>query len=273
MLLEMETLLLDKREDGVAVITMNRPEKLNALSGELLRDLNTALDDVEDDHDVRVVVLTGNGRAFSSGFDLTPGRVREAQAVTARWKNTNAAPKTLLRMWFLRQPTIAAVNGYAMAAGNVLAMSCDILIASDQAQFAEPEIRHVAHSPFTFLPYMTNHKFLHYFYYSGDTIDAQTADRWGLVTKVVPHASLMDETLKLAQRIAKVSPFGVQMAKQSIKQVYDAMGFGQSLERHLMVRQIEGLIHDVPEKEELANIRQTQGLRAFLEARDGPFRQ
>ncbi|MBI4640988.1 MAG: enoyl-CoA hydratase/isomerase family protein [Candidatus Tectomicrobia bacterium] len=266
-----ETLIYEKK-DSIAKITMNRPEKLNALSGELLADLRDALDEVEKDHDVRVLILTGNGRAFSSGFDLTPGREREHVPPTSVWDTTHLAPRTLLRLWYLRQPTIAAVNGFAMAAGNVLAMSCDILIASEEAVFAEPEIRHVAHSPAIVLPWITSNKHLNWFYLTGDTIDARTAERWNMVNKVVSPDKLQEEAWKAAERIAKVPPFAVQIMKKSIKQAYDKMGFSESVEHHLVIRMAEQLVPGVPEKDQLGQIRQSQGMRAFLEARDGPFR-
>ncbi|MFN8557852.1 MAG: enoyl-CoA hydratase/isomerase family protein [Dehalococcoidia bacterium] len=259
-----------ERSDGIATVTMNRPEKLNALSTELLADLRQACDIIEEDHDVRVVVLTGAGRAFSSGFDIAP-RERPLYSATERWDATHLWPRTLLRFWYLRQPTIAAVNGYAMAAGNVLAMSCDVVIASEQAIFAEPEIRHVAHSPFTFLPYMTTNKRLNWFYLTGDSIDAQTANEWGLTTKVVPHDQLAAEARRAAQRIAMVPPFAAQIMKRSIQQVYDKMGFTEAFQHHLVMRMAEGLVPGVPEKDALNKIREERGLKAFLEERDGPF--
>ena len=260
-----------EREDGIAVLTMNRPEKLNALNPGLLQDLSDACDELEADHAVRVVVLTGSGRAFSSGFDLTPGQERAAVPITARWDDTHRAPRTLLRFYYLRQPTIAAVNGFAIAAGNVLALSCDLVIASDVAQFAEPEIRHVAHSPFTMLPWLTNQKALNWFYLTGDTIDARQAAEMHLVNKVVTPDDLMTETMRAARRVARVPAFAAQVMKRSIHQAYDKMGFSSAFEHHLDIRLGEGLIPDVPEKEELSQLRQDQGLRAFLEARDGPF--
>jgi enoyl-CoA hydratase len=265
-----ENILLEKR-GGVAKITLNRPEKLNALSQGLLADLRGALDEIEPDHEVRVVLLTGSGRAFSSGFDIAPGQHREEVPATARWEAMHLAPRTLMRFWYLRQPTIAAVNGYAMAAGNVLALACDLVLASETAQFAEPEIRHVAHSPNTFLPFMTFNKHLNWFYLMGDTIDAQTAKEWGLVNKVVPPDQLEAEAWKTAERLAQVPPFAAQHMKRSIHQTYDKMGFTEAFEHHLVMRMVEGLVPGVPEKEQLNKIRDEHGLRAFLEARDRPF--
>jgi len=158
-----------------------------------------------------------------------------------------------------------------MAAGNVLGRACELVIASETAQSAEPEIRHVAHSPNTFLPFMTFNKHLNWFYLMGDTIDAQTAKDWGLVNKVVAHEQLEAEAWAAAERVAQVPPFAAQHMKRSIHQVYDKQGFTEAFEHHLVMRMVEGLVPGVPEKEQLSRIRDEKGLRAFLEARDGPF--
>jgi enoyl-CoA hydratase/carnithine racemase len=264
-----ENILLERR-DGIAKITLNRPEKLNALSGELLDDLEAACDELEKDYDTRVVILTGSGRAFSSGFDIAP-RERHGVDATERWDSGHQAPKRLLRFHYLRQPTIAAVNGYAIAAGNVLAMSCDVVLASAAAQFGEPEIRHVAHSPFTFLPYQMPLKHANWLYLSGETIDAQTAEHFGLVNKVVEADALESEAWRAAETLAKVSPFASQLMKRSINQTLDKMGYSEAFQHHLVLRGWEGLVPDVPEKDELNTIRDESGLRAFLEHRDTFF--
>ena len=264
-------IMLDK-SDHIATITLNRPEKLNALSSALLQEFSDALDDVHDDHDVNVLILTGAGRAFSAGFDITPGQSYADHAVTDNWDSTHLAPRTLMKLWNIRQPTISAVNGYALAAGNVLAMTADIVIASDQAVFGEPEIRHVAHSPAILLPFMIPFRHLNWLYYTGDTIDAQTAEKWNMVNKVVPADDLMDEARKVAARIAMVPPFATQTMKRSIKATYDKMGFSEAFEHHLMLRMIESMTPNIPEREALNAIRDAEGLKSFLEARDGPFR-
>jgi enoyl-CoA hydratase len=265
-----ENILLERR-GGIAKITLNRPEKLNALSQQLLAELSAACDEIEADHDIRAVILTGAGRAFSSGMDIGPGRARAEVPATAQWETSTRSVRTLLRFWNLRQPTIAAVNGYAMGAGNVLALACDVVIASTTAVFAEPEVRHVDPSPFTFLPFLTNNKHLNWFYLTGDSIDAQTASNWGLVTTVVAPDELETASWQAAERIAKVPPYSAQMMKRSIHQVYDKMGFSEALEHNLAMRMIEHAATDVPEKELLHHVRDTAGMRAFLEARDGSF--
>jgi enoyl-CoA hydratase len=264
-----ESILLERR-DGIARVTLNRPEKLNALSGDLLDELEQACDELEADYETRVVILTGSGRAFSSGFDIAP-RERHGVPAVERWDNTHQAPRRLLRFHYLRQPTIAAVNGYAIAAGNVLALSCDIVLASERAQFGEPEIRHVAHSPFTFLPFIMPLKHANWLYLSGETIAADAAARFGMVNKVVRHEDLEAEAWSAAQTLAQVPPFASQLMKRSINQTLDKMGYTEAFQHHLVLRGWEGLVPDVPEKEELNRIRDDQGLKAFLEHRDSPF--
>ena len=266
-----EFIKLDKSE-RIATLILNRPAKMNALSGELLQEFSDALDDVHNDHDVNALILTGAGKAFSAGYDISPGQTAEDAPATAYWDAKHLPARTLMKLWHLRQPTIAAVNGHALAAGNVLAMTADIVIASEDAVFGEPEIRFVAHSPAIMLPFMIPLRHLHWLYFTGDTIDARTAEKWNMVNWVVPTDELMTDARKAAARIAAVPPYAVQMMKRSIKGTYEKMGFSEAFEHHLMLRMIEAMAPDVPEKEALAAIRENEGMRAFLDARDAPFR-
>lgn len=261
-----------EKSDRVAVLTLNRPEKRNALSAELLDEFTDALDDVHNDHDVNALVLTGAGKAFCAGYDISPGQAGPDGPATAYWDAKHQPARALMKLWRLRQPTIAAVNGHALAAGNVLAMTADIVIASENAVFGEPEIRFVAHSPAIMLPFMIPFRHLNWLYLTGDTIDAHRAEKWNMVNWVVPHDQLMADALRAAKRLAAVPPYAAQMMKRSIKATYDEMGFPEAFERHLLLRMIEAMAPDVPEKEALDAIRQERGMRAFLEARDAPFR-
>ena len=258
--------------ERIATLTLNRPEKMNALSADLLSEFSDALDWVHHDHEVNVLIVTGAGRAFSAGFDISPDQHQPELPVTANWDVAHLAPRTLMKLWHLRQPTIAAVNGYALGAGNVLAMTADIVIASQEAKFGEPEIRDVSHSPAILLPFMIPFRHLHWLYYTGDTIDADTAVQWNMVNKVVPPDRLWEEALEAAERIARVPAFATQTMKRSIKATYDKMGFSEAFEHHLMLRMIEKITPEIPEKEALHAIRGELGLKSFLEARDGPFR-
>ncbi|MGE0681516.1 MAG: enoyl-CoA hydratase/isomerase family protein [Candidatus Binatia bacterium] len=270
-----EHLALDHTE-GVATLILNRPEKQNALSQGLLAELRDVLDSIERDPNIRVVLLTGAGRAFSSGFDLSPKELEaDAPKDEADWHRLIRLNfDTLMRIWHLRQPVIAAVNGPAIAAGSNLALICDITIASENASFGEPEIRHFALSPLILLPYFANNsKAMHYLYYSGDTIGAEEALKLGLVSKVVPLEQLLIEAQRIAQRIARVPAYPVQITKRSIKSAYEMMGFKNAMELH---RANDALVIDasqIEEKRKLMKVLMENGLRAFLELRDGPFRQ
>ncbi len=269
---DFETLIYEVGDDGVAQVTLNRPERRNALNPELLHELEDVFNAVETDDNVRIVVITGAGPAFCAGYDLTPNQERPTYSATERWARTHWQAELVVRPWYSRVPWIAAVDGPAAAAGNVLAMSCDLIVASERAQFGEPEIRHVAHSPHVMMPFITANRHLREFYYTGDFIDAETADKWDMVNKVVPAGEALNEAMAMARRIAQVPPFALQMMKRSVTAVYNAQGFEKAQRDHLMIRMIEGLVPDVPEREYLGKVRMEQGMRAFLEARDGPFR-
>jgi len=265
-----------EQADWVVTLTLNRPEKHNALSQGLLAELRAALDAIEADKDVRVVVITGAGRqAFSTGFDLNPGELAAgAPRDEADWNRLIKLNfETLMRIWNLRQPVIAAVNGHAVAAGSNLALICDLTLAAENATFGEPEIRHFALSPLLLLPYFANNsKAMHYLYYSGDTIGAEEALKLGLVSKVVPQDQLLPEAQRLARRIAQVPAYAVQLTKRSIKAAYELMGFKNAMELH---RANDALVIDasqIEEKRQLMGVLMEKGLKAFLELRDGPFR-
>lgn len=268
--------ILFEHDEGVATLTLNRPEKQNALSQGLLAELREVLDTIDRDPQTRVVLMTGAGRAFSSGFDLSPRELAaDAPKDEADWSRLIKSNfDTLMRIWNLRQPVIAAVNGPAIAAGSNLALICDITLASEQATFGEPEIRHFALSPLILLPYLANNsKAMHYLYYSGDTIGAEEALQLGLVSKVVTADQLLPEARRIARRIAQVPAYPVQITKRSIKSAYEMMGFKNAMELH---RANDALVIDasqIEEKQKLMGVLIENGLRAFLELRDGPFRK
>jgi len=209
------------------------------------------------------------------GFDLNPRELSaDAPQDEAGWnRHIKLNFDTLMRIWNLRQPVIAAVNGHAVAAGSNLALICDITLAAENATFGEPEIRHFALSPLLLLPYLANNsKAMHYLYYSGDTIGAEEALKLGLVSKVVSQDQLLPEAMRIARRIAQVPAYAVQLTKRSIKAAYEMMGFKNAMEVH---RANDALVIDasqIEEKRKLMRVLMEKGLRAFLELRDGPFR-
>lgn len=262
-----------EKSEHVAVLTLNRPEVLNALSPSLMQGLRDTLDEINVDTDVRAVVITGAGdKAFSVGFDLAGGGLPDR---TDEFRDMIRANfDTFMRIWNLRVPTISAVNGYAVAAGSNIAMCCDITVASEQAKFGEPELRHYALSPLLLLPWFNgNPRMVHYLYYSGDTIDAQTALQLGMVAKVVPHEQVLEEALRMASRIAMVAPYAVQVTKDSIRQTYEMMGFTNAMRYHFVNDLTVLGATGIPEKDEMVKLMTSGDMKGFLELRDGPFKK
>lgn len=260
-------------EDHVGIITLNRPSKMNSLSQELLAELRQCLDSVQEDTEIRCLVLTGAGEvAFSTGFDLSAAPVERSTADYRAHIKLNF--DTFNRIWNMRIPVISAVNGYAVAGGSNLALVCDVVVAAERAKFGEPEIRHFALSPMLLQPFFNgNPKMINYLYYTGDTITAAEALEYGMVAKVVPNDQLLTEAKRMAHRIARVAPYAVQVTKDSIRQAYEFMGFSQAMNYHRLNDTLVITAQGIPEKDEFRLARESGGLKKFLELRDGPFQE
>lgn len=194
--------------DRVAYITMSRPEKLNAINEELKNRLFDAFADVRDNPDVWAAVLTGEGRAFSTGHDLV-----EMAAGSAHGRPTVELYQFIEELW---KPTIAAINGLCLAQGGGLALSCDIRIASEQAQFGWPQVKRGIAS--TSGPCSLAHRVplnvALEILYTGEFLDAQEAKRLNLVNRVVPHATLMQETETFVRQILANAPLAMRAIKE-----------------------------------------------------------
>lgn len=261
-----------KKDGHVGLLTLNRPEVLNALSADLMQELSHALDEVNADKDVRCLIITGAGnRAFSVGFDLDGNQVdmRTDQVRDMLRGNYDI----LLKVWNLRIPVISAVNGYAVAAGSNLAMVADITLAAESAKFGEPELRHYALSPLLLLPWFSaNRKMIHYLYYSGDTISAREAYEYGMVARVVPDDELLDTAMRMANRIAMVAPYAVEMTKDSLRATYEQMGFLNAMRYHRANDTLTIGAFGMPEKDRFFELIAAGDMKGFLELRDGPFK-
>ena len=212
--------VLEKRDGGVATLVMNRPDRLNAVNHELATALNQALERVSGDEAVRVVVVTGAGRAFCSGGDLT------AIGKGHREKNTDqlqpilrSGMQMVLKMRTMPKPVIAAVHGPAAGAGMNIALAADIRIASDDAIFGQSFAKVGLFPDYGgtfFLPELVGPSVAAEMLYTGDMIDAQTALRLGVVNHVVPLAQLEAETNALAQKIAQGPPLAIRALKRTL---------------------------------------------------------
>ena len=262
-------------EGGICYLTLNRPEKLNALSPLLMAELREALEVIEVDTDIRVVILTGAGRAFSAGFDLDPDSEEpdepHATPPDERRQRLKDHIDTFMMVWNLSKPVIAAVNGYALAGACELMQVCDIKIASDRAVLGEPEIRAGLGPPFLITPFSVGLARAKELLLTGDTIDAHEAARLGMVSRVVPHDDLMQECEKVARKITLISRVGVKMTKISVNRALEAMGFLTAIQHNLeLMTQFD--ISTDPEQQEFSAIRREHGLRAALDWRDARFR-
>jgi enoyl-CoA hydratase/carnithine racemase len=265
--------LIYELDGHVAVIRFNRPAKLNALTPAMMQELGRLLDLINTDDNVRCLIITGAGdRAFSVGFDLDGLQMPETTPELTAAVESNF--RIILKIWNLRIPAIAAVNGFAVAAGSNLAMICDITLAAENARFGEPEIRHGALSPLLLLPWFnSNPKMIHYLYYSGDTVSAQEALGLGMVARVAPQEQLFDEAMRMARRIALAPPYAVQMTKDSLRRTYESMGFMIAQYLHKANDTLVLGSVGIPEKDRLFGLMESGDMKAFLEARDGPFKR
>ena len=253
-----ETLMVD-RQDPLALIRLNRPQALNALNAQLMDELTAALDEAEADDAIRVIVLTGSDRAFAAGADIKEMASKDyVQAfkedfITRNWERTARC----------RKPVIAAVAGYALGGGCELAMMCDIIIAAENAKFGQPEIT-LGVSPGAGgtqrLTRLIGKAKAMDMILTGRMMDAAEAERTGLVSRVVPLASLLDEALATARRIAELSPVSVMLTKEMVNAAYETtLAEGVKLERRLF--------HSM-----FAFQDQKEGMAAFVEKRKPEFK-
>ncbi|HKW57327.1 MAG TPA: enoyl-CoA hydratase [Candidatus Acidoferrum sp.] len=210
--------VLESRHEGIATLVLNRPDKLNALNAELSTALNAALERLAQDESVRVVVLTGAGRAFCSGGDLGAiGRGQQRNDTAELEPILRAGMQSVLRMRTMPQPVIAAVNGPAAGAGMNVALAADVRVAADSATFGQNFSRvglFPDYGGIYFLPELVGPSVAAEMFYTGAMIDAQTALRLGLVNRVVPLADLEVEVTTLARNIAQGPPIPIRAVKK-----------------------------------------------------------
>jgi len=253
--------LLYEKEDGIGIVTINRPQSLNALNGEVYTELYEVFQEIEDDQEVRVVILTGSGeRAFVAGADIAEMQPQSSLEIGSLM---DSGRKVFDRIYTLSKPVIAAINGFALGGGCELAMCCDLRIASENAKFGQPEIN-LGIIPgaggtqrLARLVGMTRAKEL---IYTGDMVDAKTAFMMGLVNKVVPPGSLMTEAKELARKMLSKSSIALSLAKKAINSGADmSLSSGLDLEAQCFARCF-------------ATEDQKEGMKAFLEKRKPQFK-
>ena len=234
--------LLYEKENGIAMITMNRPEKRNALSPGLFQGIFTSVDDAASDDEIKVIIITGKGEAFCSGADVKSMAAGDLQRRPERppeqADNTRRAP---FAQQFMEcpKPIIAAMNGVAVGVGLDLALSCDIRIASEKARFTVGYVRRgmvPAAGSAWYLPRLLGMDKALKVIWTSEMISAEEAEKLGLVTMVVPHDELENAALDLAEQIAKAPTLAVQAAKRAVYESLE-LNLDKSLELTMRIRQ------------------------------------
>ncbi len=282
-----ENLIVDRvgTDERVGRVTLNRPEKLNALSQELLFELNDALHDMEADHSIRTIILRGAGRAFSAGYDLTPSSGKGADAVVRRHQAVDDKGRRLLMnirtgmqqitdihmyLWNMAKITIAQVHGYAIAGGCELAMMADMVVAADDAQLGHPGCRGLGTSRTGVIwPLVIGMRKGKELYYTGENVVATEAEEIGMINYAWPKEELEDRTIAFADRLAIMSADQLAILKVNMNRFYENMGIYSSVRSSTdldAAGQFTEYSMDWQEK------MRTEGLKEALQWRDGPYR-
>jgi enoyl-CoA hydratase len=213
--MDFECIIYGKQE-AIALITLNRPQVLNAMNKQLWLDMERALADARKDEDIRVLIFTGAGRAFSTGADLKDSRGRSLKAYRDYLVHLQEISRQIIRY---PKPTIAAVNGFALGSGYELALACDIRIAAEGAKFGSPEARvssSVTGGAMRLLQDLVGPGKARELLFTCDYIDGREAERIGLVNRAVPAEALLEEAMALAKKIAAHSLFSIQLIKKGL---------------------------------------------------------
>ena len=276
--------ILFETDGRLAIITLNRPEKLNALSNELRGELFHALKEAEADRSVGVIVLRANGRAFSAGYDLSPSRSAREGSQWVHPKSglpdfgtTHPAHYDWSRhvllgnwlIWELAKPVVAQIQGYGLAGGTELASFCDFRIVAEDAQIGYPPVRAMGTMDIMWAPWHLPMTKAREFAYVGDSFSGKDMAEMGWATYAVPPAELAGFTERFARRMANIDNDMLLYSKRSVNRQYEAMGIRNGL---MSGTDVEAMSKHRPAAQEWNRRLREDGLKAALEWRDGPFR-
>lgn len=255
-----------EKRGALALLTLNRPDKLNAINKAMIAALGRALDDAEADDAVRAVVLSGAGRAFAAGFDLdmevsTGAGTPDPQAVSRALHNDF---QIIMRFWDCPKPTLAAVHGYCLGSAMELAIACDLTLASEECLFGAPEVRFGSGIVAMLAPWLAGPKRAKYLLLSGDTkVSAREAQEAGLINRVVPTGKALEETLALAQRLAENDRHAVKLTKLAINRSLDIAGLRAALLQALELN-VEIETSETAESREFNEVLKRDGAKAAI---------
>jgi len=263
-------------ENGRARITLNRPEKRNALSIELVEELRDALWEADDDTSVHCVILKGAGSSFCAGYDLTASRPRNDDGVNRRRRSSldddawgiERFQRSLRTLTEMHKPTIAQIHGHCYAGGTDLALYCDILICADEASIGYSALRNMGAAPNQMWLYHIGPQWTKRLLLTGDTLSGKDAAQIGLVLKSVPQEYLEQEVESLADRMSWIDPEMLSTNKRIINVGMELMG-AQTLQR--LAAENDARAHTTKAARDVFQQIATEGLRAALNDRDAPF--
>ena len=227
-----DAVVLYEVDEKVGIITLNRPDKLNAISHDLQHALTAAFAKADADPATSVVLLRAEGRSFCAGYDIgakEPGAEDWRSDATKAHAHLEPQLEFEMAPWLMKKPVIASVQGHVLGGGCELVMLCDLTIAADNATFGEPEVRFSAVGPAIVMPMIIGYKKARELLYFGDQIDAQMALDLGMINRVVPLAELRAASLKYAKRLSLISPEALYGTKRAVNRVADAAGFRTAL--------------------------------------------
>lgn len=276
--METHAVIIYTVEDRIARITLNRPEKRNALDTTLRDEIVDALRTAERDDEVSVVLIDGAGPSFCSGYDITPtGGGRPSEYVSQRWFDgwtdqfTRSCMRDWLTIWDLLKPVVAKVHGHCVAGGTELLSMCDIAFAADDAVIGYPPMRGMTTPDVQYFPWKLGMARAKYLQLTGNSISGKQAAEWGWVAKSFPADQLESETMREVQALASIAPDLLAANKLSLNQSYEIMGFRAALSTAPQWHALTSRLR--PGAADFGAISREQGLRAALDWRDRPFRE
>ncbi|HET6629522.1 MAG TPA: enoyl-CoA hydratase/isomerase family protein [Woeseiaceae bacterium] len=251
--------------ESIALITLNRPDKLNAINRAMLDELEQALDTAEADDRVRAIVLCGEGRAFSAGFDLD-SPVFDSGSTEAIREELTRDFNVIMRFWDCRKPTVAAVHGYCLGSSMEISAVCDVTVAAEDCRFGAPEVRYGSGIVCLVLPWIVGLKNAKELLLTGGNIDAARALSIGLVNRVVPAGELRGAAEALARDIAANDGQAVRLTREAINRGFETAGLrralAQALEYDIRIETTE-----TPESAAFRKDMEADGLKAALARR------
>ena len=255
------------QEASVAIISLNRPDKLNAINPDMVNDLHAALDEAEANDSVRAILLKGEGKAYSAGFDLDV-EADEGVDSSEFWRaELRRNFDIIMRFWDCPKPTIAAVHKYCLGSAMEMATACDITIAAEGTRFGAPEVKFGSGIVALILPWVIGVKQAKELLLTGDDkVSAERALSLGLVNHVVEQEKLQQESMAMASSIAANDPFAVRLTKQAINTSLEFMNMREAMLKALDI-DVEIETTETPESKEFNRILAEQGTKAALEWR------